>query len=361
MARIRDFLVGFFANKKYKTVFIISVFVAAFIIAGAVAAKRYSHKDAPAVTAGKTPQPQVAEQLVTSPLDGMPYQKDLATRHPLAVSIENHPDTRPQSGLYNASIVYEAITEGGITRFLAIFGPKDSSKLEPIRSARLFFMDYIKEYDAFFAHDGGNEDALANMSNYKIKDLPPAAAYFHRDPSRAAPHNEYSSTAELYKYATSKGFDINTSSFETLKFRPAKPATTSGKSVEIDFSRNASFKVKWQYDSTDNSYKRFHASKEHIDKETGKQITAKNVIIQTVDRTLQPHGSYGDENWVFKNVGSGQAKIYRDGEAISANWKKTSRDSRTRYYDESATEIELTPGNTWYEIAASDTTTVNEI
>lgn len=360
MAKIREFFVNLFANKKYRTVFIISIFVAVFIVAGAVAAKRYSRKDT-AATAKKTPQPQVAEQLATSALDGMPYEKNLATRHPLAVSIENHPDGRPQSGLGSASIVYEAITEGGITRFIAIYGPQDSSKLEPIRSARLFFMDYAKEYDAFFAHDGGNEDALANMINYGIKDLPTSATYFHRDSAKAAPHNEYSSTTELYKYAASKGFDVNSSSFETLKFRPAKPAAVGGKSVEIDFSRNASFKVKWQYNSADNSYKRFLAGEEHIDKENGKQLTAKNVIVQTVDRTLQPHGSYGDENWVFKNVGSGSAKIYRDGEAVSATWKKASRDARTKFYDASGVEIEFTPGNTWYEIASSDTTVVSEI
>src|SRR3989344_4698891 len=42
-------------------------------------------------------------------------------RRPLAVMIENHTEARPQSGLSSADVVYEAIAEGGITRFMALF------------------------------------------------------------------------------------------------------------------------------------------------------------------------------------------------------------------------------------------------
>jgi len=38
-------------------------------------------------------------------------------RRPLTVMIENHEESRPQSGLNKADIVYEAVAEGGITRF----------------------------------------------------------------------------------------------------------------------------------------------------------------------------------------------------------------------------------------------------
>lgn len=353
---IKDFFVRVGQNKKYKTVFIISLFVAAFILAGAVAAKRYSK---PQTLASKSPgaNPKVT-QLVTCPLDGKAYPKDKATRHPLAVVIENHPDGRPQYGYTSASIVYEAITEGGITRTLAIYGPNDADRIEPIRSARLFFMDWLKEYDAFFAHDGGNEDALANIGAYNIKDLSPVTAYFHRDSSRAAPHNEYSSTDELYKYASSKGYDISTSSYETLKFTSERPTATGGKSVDINFSKNPTYEVKWQYDSASNSYTRNLAGKVQVDKGSGQQITAKNVIVQEVSRTLQPHGSYGDENWVFTTVGSGKVQIFTNGVVVEGTWKKSSRDSRTKFYDSSGAEIALVPGQTWYEITAPDVTSV---
>src|SRR3989344_1737013 len=43
------------------------------------------------------------------------------TRRPLAVVIENHTEARPQSGLSSADIIYEAVAEGGITRFMGVF------------------------------------------------------------------------------------------------------------------------------------------------------------------------------------------------------------------------------------------------
>src|SRR3990167_10598711 len=59
------------------------------------------------------------------PLNGMKYTKAereiWEKRRPLTVSIENHEEARPQSGLSKADIVYEAIAEGGGTRFLSVF------------------------------------------------------------------------------------------------------------------------------------------------------------------------------------------------------------------------------------------------
>lgn len=351
-------------QRKLKTTGIIAGVVAVFLIGGAIAAKHLSRKDS-ALVATPTAEATQTPELATSLLDGMQYSPDKANRHPLAVMIENHPDARPQSGLSDASIVYEAITEGGITRFMAIFGPKDVKEVGPIRSARLFFMDWLKEYDAFYAHAGGNEDALASIGTYAIKNLDNSSKYFYRDSkgrSVATEHTLYSSTDKLYQYAQSKSFDINASNFEALKFKTDGPAATdAGKGVEINFSGSATYTVKWTYDQANNKYLRYMAGSEHKDRNNDTQITAKNIVIQSIDRTLQPHGSYGSENWVFDTVGDGKAKILRDGQVIEATWKKTSLTSRTKFYDSSGAEIEFNPGNTWYEITANDVSKVTLI
>src|SRR3972149_10745098 len=59
------------------------------------------------------------------PLNGGMYSKVEREiwegRRPIAAMVENHADSRPASGLSKADVVYEAVAEGGITRFLAIF------------------------------------------------------------------------------------------------------------------------------------------------------------------------------------------------------------------------------------------------
>ena len=73
-------------------------------------------------------------------------------RRPLAVMIENHADSRPQSGLSRADVVYEAVAEGGISRFLAVFycgaaaGSAKPYDVGPVRSARTYFLDWASEY-----------------------------------------------------------------------------------------------------------------------------------------------------------------------------------------------------------------------
>ena len=77
---------------------------------------------------------------------------ELANRPVTGVMIENSPDARPQSGLTDAGIVYEAIAEGGVTRFLAIYQESQPQYIGPIRSARPYYLDFILEY--FFVNLG---------------------------------------------------------------------------------------------------------------------------------------------------------------------------------------------------------------
>ena len=75
------------------------------------------------------------------PLDGSMHTKlareSWEKRRPLAVTIENHTEARPQSGLSAADVVYEAVAEGGITRFMAVYLCNLSDvQVGPVRSAR---------------------------------------------------------------------------------------------------------------------------------------------------------------------------------------------------------------------------------
>ena len=138
-----------------------------------------------------------------NPLDGTQVEPSLANRHPLAIVIENPPQARPQIGLDKASIIYEAITEGGITRFLAIFGPRDTSKIGPVRSMRTFFIDWSWEYKAFLGHVGGNIDALDRIPVEGALDLDQFAlgekAYWREiESGKAIEHTMYSNTDKLY-------------------------------------------------------------------------------------------------------------------------------------------------------------------
>ena len=77
-----------------------------------------------------------ADELYYSRLTGVEVaDKETANRPATCIMIENSPDARPQSGLGEAGIIYEAIAEGGITRFMAIFQEAQPQFIGPVRRA----------------------------------------------------------------------------------------------------------------------------------------------------------------------------------------------------------------------------------
>lgn len=300
----------------------------------------------------------------TSKLDGLPYSQEVANRHPLAVMIENHPDARPHSGLDQASIVYEAIAEGGITRFMAIFGPQAPNKVGPVRSARTYYLDWAWEYDAFYSHVGGNIDALDLIPQIGIKDLDQfrygTKAYW-REPAKgkATEHTMYTDTEKLYGIAQDNDWDMK-ADFETLSFKTeiSQDQRPAQQSITVDFSTD-SYKVRWEYDPQTNQYKRFLAGLAHQDAISGQQLTAKNILVQEVAREATVT-RINETGWKMTTIGSGKAKIFLDGKEIDGTWKKSSRSDRTKFYDSNNKEIEFNPGVTWYQILPPETAiTVN--
>jgi hypothetical protein len=71
--------------------------------------------------------------------------------YPLAVMVENAWDARPQTGLDKADVVYEALAEGGISRFMAIYITQEADVIGPVRSTRHYFVYGAAEYNAALA------------------------------------------------------------------------------------------------------------------------------------------------------------------------------------------------------------------
>lgn len=90
-----------------------------------------------------------------APLTGLKTEQKVTERRPVAVVVNNHPKARPQSGLSKADIVIEALAEGQITRFLAIFQSQMPETVGPVRSAREYFVTLSNGFDSIFVHHAG--------------------------------------------------------------------------------------------------------------------------------------------------------------------------------------------------------------
>ena len=291
------------------------------------------------------------ETRVPAPYTGLLVDPIIAKRTPLAVVIENHPDARPQSGYPKADLVYETVAEGGITRTLAIFQSQDVSEIGPVRSARLYFIDWLSELGGVFIHVGGNIDALDDIDSKKIPDINLFyfGNYFWRSTDRYAPHNVYTTTEKLYGALTGAGLPL-TSTLTPINFKKdaAVKDRPPSQNISINFS-SPQFVAAYQYDPINNEYLRSIGGVVHTDKTTGEQIKTKNIVVQYEPMT-DIITRYGEQAVKIETLGRGQAIVFQDGIAIPGFWEKSTRASRTKFTDQAGKEILLNPGQTWFEI-----------
>ena len=307
---------------------------------------------------GKLPWDSNAPLQISAEVDAeLPRTLD-SNRFPIAVMIENLVDIRPQSGLSAAGVVYEALVEGGITRFMAVYATTDSiAKIGPVRSARHYFVDWAEEYGGIYAYVGGSPQALGvTDSSAYITDLNQFynAAYYYRDDQISAPHNLFSSS-ELLNYALRDlTLDTQPGDYQPYLFKTDPPKTdwpSAVTALQISYS-SADYAVEWHYDPTTNSYLRWNGGETHLDANTNTQLTARNIIVQRVETTVL-EAATGQLDMVTR--GEGDALLFQDGEVKVGKWSKPERGQRTLFMDADGGAWQFNTGSTWIEIVPTDT------
>ena len=276
---------------------------------------------------------------------------------PIASVFGNTLDTRPHSGLQQADIAFEMLVEGDITRIVGMFWTNQPEKIGSIRSARKYFIDIIAPYDPLFMHIGYahstncvETDAQKALYDNKIKTVSNAATFW-RTNDRPAPHNAYTSTANIHAGADKLNY-TGSKSITPWKFKNDATEDNRGNISRImvsflgTYREGRTYDVRWEYDKSLNGYRRFYGANPHSDNETGEQIIAKNIIIQYTDIST-PSADNGGRK-AIKIVGSGTGLLFQDGKQIEITWEQTSVTSRVVYKNKSTgNEIEFNRGMIW--------------
>lgn len=295
------------------------------------------------------------------PLSGLPTRPDWANRRPVAVVIDNFaPDARPLAGLNRASLVYETLVEGGVTRLLAVFLERDAPIVGPVRSARIYFNAWASGLHAVYAHAGGNSDALyqlLNMPNVvNIDDLDllaapgPLGPPFVRALYRAAPHNLYTNTAELRAYAAQAGAPISGSLPATLPHRVPSQLLHRPDSALIDVALSSyAYNVHWVYDRATNRYSRYVEGVAQVDAISRRMIAPANIVVLFTPVTPD-HDAFTPEGVNVHATGSGSALYFENGRVEKGTWRKVSTNAQLQLMDARGTPELFDPGQTWIDV-----------
>lgn len=352
--------------------------------------------------------PKTEECPINGKMYSQPEREIWEKRRPLAVIIENSHEARPIEGPNKADVVYEAVAEGGITRFLGVFYcgvAAENVRLAPIRSARIYFINWAAEYglNPIFVHVGGANNfcptcpgnvkprgqvdprvmALEELVDlgWRVRggndfdtQLDSGYPVFQRDPERlngyledgeklATEHTVTSFSDELYTQASERGFEYKDSegndwsdSYVSWKFKDGSSSTSpSATEISFGFWEDSElfgdlYDVTWKYDNAGNIYKREIGSEPQVDRISGEQFTASNVVVQFVDEET---GIDKEKHVFYDTIGSGEGLIFQNGEVIEATWEKESQLARTMFYDMNGKEIEFVRGVIWIEALPS--------
>lgn len=290
---------------------------------------------------------------------GLPFEGEYK---PVGVMIENSAAARPQTGLQAADIVYEAVAEGGITRFFCIFNDNLPELVGPVRSLRIYYLMIQKEWDSIIVHwggphNGGDADVYGKASNHlKVRvdglkgirvDGKKTGTKLKQYVWRASGGGVHDCRANvkniqtLYNYTPKERapwlFDASTA------YAPNDAAVSK---VLLPFAHNENY-CWYVYDKQKDVLVRYMDKKEFTDAATKKPVEVKNLIVQYVNYFSLNEGK-GRQG--IGQTGTGEAEFIIGGKHIKGTWERKDFDSQTTYKDETGKEIVLRPGNTWVAI-----------
>ncbi len=282
---------------------------------------------------------------------------------------------RPQAGLGQAAVVFEAIAERGITRFAAVFQNPTVGVIGPIRSLRSYYLDWDTPFDCTVVHAGGSDEALADIRRGGQRDLDESNVYMWRENGSGRMWNNlFTSPANLAQFNETKGYTTSS----PKAFPRLTPAETSDIIAEhnacvesedctieivdiinLQFGASPTFNTVYNYDPITNKYFRSYATGEpHTTYECPANLPEPNtktqcgepvqlapsvVVAMVVSERVDSDGYHE----AITTIGTGPATIFQNGQAIEGTWTKSSQSSQIVFRDASGNNIQFTPGQVW--------------
>lgn len=141
--------------------------------------------------------------------------------------------------------------------------------------------------------------------------------------------------------------NISLSSLPKFKFLDTldvKDFPQSAKYIFVNFNNDISSNFIFE----DGLYYHFQNTFKNIDKESNKQISVSNIIVQYVDKK---------ESYLSKDItGSGEGVLFCGGKIIKIKWNKDS--NPIKITDEKGNPVSIIRGNTWWILLKNDNSVI---
>lgn len=305
-----------------------------------------------------TPTPTVTVPEIvyeTAPLTGLPFEQGTNPylAGPVVMGkIDNSEPARPQAGLNSTDIVFDEMVEGGITRFLAVFHSQLPERFGPLRSVRPMDPDIAQQFGGIICYSGGQKVFVQMMKATKLYNCNETGEQrgetMVRVTDRVAPHNLF----VLAQTLQSQHLDLAAPT-QLWQYSERGANSTAGLTGALTNKFTVTFpqaEPSYTWDAASKMWLRWYGTDKHMDADAGTQVHAKNVVVceVEVDHSYASH-RYGN---IPRTVleGTGRGWVFTNGKYVQITWKKTSPRKRLQLLDANGAEVQLAPGNTWFEL-----------
>lgn len=259
----------------------------------------------------------------------------------IAAMIENHVDARPlQEGLREAIAVFELISEGDITRFMAFYRADVLPKrIGPVRSLRPHFVSLARAYDPLLLHAGGSQLAYDALKRYNDIEHHDGIRYdgetYERDPRGEAPHNLFISRENILEVL--EGSQVREQSL------PLFESESGIKNQELEQAKNVSIDFGSEEHNVEFSYNSFRGTYARSIFGAKKQATPKNVLI--LEAHVDGFNQIGYVPWT-QTFGSGKATLFTKGKMFEGTWNRE-KNERFVLTDANGNPLPISKGQVW--------------
>lgn len=328
---------------------------------------------------GNNPEP-TQKEWHQNPLTGEEQSSDYPMgQRPVAIMVNNimsrdsYQSAWPQKGMSAADVIFEMETEGGITRYMALF--RDWSKIPvvgPIRSARDQFVQLMLPYDCLYVHDGSSSYAKEMLAkyNYEDKDLQPNKNIAFRDLTeynkglKAKEHTEFTSGQLITETIESGKYDLDVnkepqSLFNWVKYDEPARVLEGGNATTIEWDFSQLYAAKMTYNPETNKYTKEHINlTSHFSKpliDAGNNdvpVEFDNVFVLWTQIEKYPDGVLSNVSLSWGGVGY----YFNGGKVEKVRWLKGSPNDPLRIVslDGSEEDIEINTGKSYVSFVDLD-------
>lgn len=328
-----------------------------------------------------------------SPISGIACEN--WNRRPFAVMQPVDKQARPVAGFSQADMVFEMPNPAeGIftTRLMGVYLCDMPEEIGAMRSARHDYINIAKGLDSIFVGWGGSAFAIQKLNEGVIdnidcngeggKKAPACCFRKERTGLMRGEDTGFAKGAKLLECAKDFGYRME-STFAGYPHQEELSADQRPKGGRLKIGFPGIMKVDYDYDPSTNSYLRTWGGDPDVDRNNGKRIAPKNIVVMTADNEqIMAHVDYksrgvqdpweGLEAWEkegprnisgrynniqlgdpwFDTKDSGDARYYFNGKEYRGTWKKNkaTAESKLAFYDESGQEVKFVPGQIWVEV-----------